>query len=122
MSTPAAQLSRTYSVADIAGNAVQVVLDVLVHRDKVRARFVSISYNDGPAVTVRRNVASFRTYRAPGKPLDVDQQVRLDIGESTEHVNASFDARKGSTTILAVRSGRERERGRIRFVADRRTP
>lgn len=96
---------RTYSVPDNAGNLIEVVVDVLVHHDHVRARFVSIGYNGGAAAPVRRNIASFKTHSGPSKPLDVDQQFRLWFDEFTDHVNAKFEEKKGTTTIKSVRSG-----------------
>jgi hypothetical protein len=96
---------RTYSVPDNAGNLIEVVVDVLIHHDHVRARFVSIGYNGAVAAPVRRNIAEFKTHGGASKPLDVDQKVRLWFDEFTDHVNAKFEEKKGTTTIKSVRSG-----------------
>ncbi len=91
---------RTYKVLDLAGNFLLVVERVKKEGHEIKARVVSLQYNNGAVLTMPRNRKKFEwALEEDGTLKELEQKLMLRIGEQRQELEAEFDAEKNRTTI-----------------------
>jgi len=94
--------TRTYHVADLAGNTLDVTLDVVPTGNQLKATIVSLSYNGATAVAPADNTIKFEWSGPKDAPVDKLNQ-RVETGQGTDHLQftADWDAKSAETIIHA---------------------
>jgi hypothetical protein len=92
---------RTYRVLDLAGNTVTLIEKVKRSGQLLRAKFISIQYGGGPVTVLPKNRESFDwTLAKDGGLKELDQEFRIAPNWDGSRVEADFDARSNTTTIV----------------------
>lgn len=92
---------RTYRILDLAGNPVTLVEKVKRRGYLLRAKFISIQYGNSAAVALPRNRESFDwDFARDGSLKELQQEFRIAPNWDGSRVEADFDARSNTTTIV----------------------
>jgi hypothetical protein len=97
---------RIYSVTDLAGNTLTIVLKVKHEGRELKARIISLSYQNGPAgggaalSDAARNRCDFdwKTNR-DGSLNELEQSLSIYSGPTRQEAEADYDAARNETTI-----------------------
>lgn len=93
---------RTYHVVDLAGNTLDVVVEVKRTGAQLRATITSLSYNGAPAVAPVDNTMKYEWSAPKGAPLDeLHQLMETGRGDSRQEVAAEWHADAAQTVIHA---------------------
>lgn len=92
--------TRTYHVADLAGNTLDVVVDVIATGNQRNATITSLSYNGAAPVAPVDNTLKFEWSGPNDAPVDKLNQ-RVETGQGADHVQitADWDAKSAQTVI-----------------------
>jgi hypothetical protein len=91
---------RTYIITDAAENKL-ILKEIVKKNDKeIKAKVLSIQYNDNPPITPAKNQKSFEwSLDKNGSIKELEQTMKVGKGKSEHKVSAKFDAKKNQTKI-----------------------
>jgi hypothetical protein len=91
---------RTYSVTDLAGNTLTLVLEVKGDSNELKAEVISLQYNSGPILSVPGNklLYDWKTNQN-GSIKTLEQDLTIGSGSTAQEVDAEFRADRNETVI-----------------------
>ena len=96
-------VQRIYTINDLAGNTLTLVLQIQVAGRQLQAKIVSLQYNSGPILSAPANSLRYDWQTDPSDVIrKLDQDLRID-GSPDQEVDAEFRADENQTVITTKR-------------------
>ena len=92
--------THSYSIVDLAGNTLTLVLEVKAEGNELQAEVVSLQYNSGPILSAPGNklLYDWKTNQN-GSLKTLGQDLKIGSGNAAQEVDAEFRADRNQTVI-----------------------
>ncbi|MBI3604658.1 MAG: Ig-like domain repeat protein [Nitrospirae bacterium] len=92
--------SRTYRVTDLAGNSLVLVAEIRRDGHEIKAKIISLQYNNGPVQILPPNQENFEWEMEAGSLKELEQKISLGQRPNLQEVEAHFEGEKNQTIIV----------------------